>query len=568
MSEFAATIKSSETPAGQSSMLDPTSSPSLSSSDISPPLPFEDTFQHVDISHVDYSNIEACPNIPFFMGGDRRMVLDEVEHLCQFSHNLVTVLGEEGVGKTALAYQAAQELSETAECCVMEASAFNSTENMLLILSQQLGVFIPEDADLNVMLAAINQCQPVDSHQNIVIIIDAAHHLHNSALQAFIQLLEKPAPNYFHVLLIGDSSLQIQLDKLDKHSVLVYDIPLRAFNEDEVSQYVAFKLAQVDYRGAELFSTDVAQKIWQDTKGIPAQINQAARKILLLDNGIDQEERNLGLPIGYMAIVVLLLAALILAVFYIDDAPTPKEQVADVVTGVQSDVSTSTLAPSKNLDVVKSSSKVPNEVDTVVEPVIQSEVILGEGLAESTAKQEAEAAGTFSIVDEPVDDSRAVIESVITPTVENNSSSSQSDVAAEIKTEELSSPPVTLPVAAVAEQAISDSAVSSPNTNSLTKGEAAVMSWPADYYTLQVMAAGKLESINRFVISQPNRDLLRIITLRRNGAPWHIVLGGVYETREEARLAITSLPNSQKKSQPWPRRIVEIQQKISDFRRK
>jgi len=99
-------------------------------------------------------------------------------------------------------------------------------------------------------------------------------------------------------------------------------------------------------------------------------------------------------------------------------------------------------------------------------------------------------------------------------------------------------------------------------------GELAIMSWPADSYTLQVMAAGQLASINEFVASQPNRDLLRVITLRRNGAPWYVVFGGVYESREEARLAILSLPKSQKNTQPWPRKILEIQQKISDFRRK
>jgi septal ring-binding cell division protein DamX len=82
------------------------------------------------------------------------------------------------------------------------------------------------------------------------------------------------------------------------------------------------------------------------------------------------------------------------------------------------------------------------------------------------------------------------------------------------------------------------------------------------------MAAGQLDSINQFVSSQPNRDLLRVITLRRNGAPWYVVFGGVYESRDEASLAIASLPESQKNTRPWPRRIIEIQQKISDFRRK
>ena len=399
MSGFLAEVKS---PYNASESLDMTEQDTLaSSSDVNPSFPFEDNFHNINISSVDYSDPGACPDVPFFMGGDRRSVLDELEHLCQFSHSLVAVLGDPGVGKTALAYQAAIELSGAAECCVMEASAFNSTENMLLILAQQLGIFIPEGSDIDAMVVAINQYQPVGSSQDVVVIVDAAHHLHGSALEVFVQLLQKPMPNYFHVLLVGDHTLQIQLDKLDKQSVLVYDIPLRSFNEDEVEHYIAFKLAQADYQGAELFNPDSVRQLWQKTKGVPAQINEDARKILLLENGMDHEERHLGLPIGYMAVVVLLLAALILAIFYIDDTSVSAVEPSDPSLIIQGNASN----PSKSISNGQglSDNALQTEDNLSEQDVSLAETVEAkqEALTQDASNTSAESDSDFLVVDAP-----------------------------------------------------------------------------------------------------------------------------------------------------------------------
>jgi DamX protein len=582
MSGFLAEVKS---PYNASGSLDMTEQDTLApSSDVTPSLPFEDNFHNLNISSIDYSDPSACPDVPFFMGGDRRSVLDELEHLCQFSHSLVAVLGDPGVGKTALAYQAAVELSGAAECCVMEASAFNSTENMLLILAQQLGIFIPEGSDIDVMVVAINQYQPVGSGQDVVVIVDAAHHLHYSALEVFVQLLQKPMPNYFHVLLVGDHTLQIQLDKLDKQSVLVYDIPLRSFNEDEVGHYIAFKLAQADYQGAELFNPDSVRQLWQKTNGVAAQINEDARKILLLENGMDHEERHLGLPIGYMAVVVLLLAALILAIFYIDDTSVSAVEPSDPSLIIQGNAS----KPSKSISNEQSlSGNVLQTEDNLSEQDVSlAEAVetKQEAVTQDASNTPVESDSDFLVVDAPsleksslVDSSEGetpeIVVEVVADTV--NKAETKTEAKAEVKTEDLIVPVNNSPKKQVQEKAkvevkesVSPPPVSPPSYVQATDGELAIMSWPADNYTLQVMAAGQLSSINEFVKSQSNRDLLRVITLRRNGALWYVVFSGVYESREEARLAISSLPELQKNTRPWPRQILEIQQKISDFRRK
>jgi len=550
---------------------------------------FNDTFHHFDISAIDYSDLSVCPRVPFFEGGDRRAVLDEVAHLCQFSHNLVGVIGGAGVGKTALAYQTATELSEAADCCVMVSSLMNTTENMLLLLTQQLGIFIAENADLEQMIATINQYQPSGAHQSVVIIVDEAHHLDETALYAFVQLLQKPAPNYFHVLLIGDSELQIRLDRLDKENVLVYDIPLRAFNESEIEQYVSFKLSQIGYQGAELFDADAVEHIWRETEGFPQKINHVANKMLLAVDSIDGEGQRLGLPISYMVVVVILLAALILAVFYIDDesSVTSDAAVLEEVT---------ILEGPKGSGQTKVSTRVPLDSDTSegqAEANEQGGVNVDESEVDSIKDIENDIEGGIeSDLERGEESSFLILDSrSLSTSADNTDSTSNSDAndgvaendsqggtlsepskvkkIVDEKTISASQSPVTVkgniapPVLPIEVATVKPVAA-----NAKTSGEAAVMSWPENNYTLQVMAAGQLVSVKQFINNQSNRDLLRVISLRRNGAPWYVVFTGVYSTREEAVLAISFLPDVQKNTRPWPRKISEIKQEITIFRRK
>lgn len=534
--------------------------------------PFEDIFRRVDITDIDYSNPDTHPDIPFFMGGDRRSVLDEITHLCQFSHNLVAVLGESGVGKTALAYQAAIELSNNADCCVMESSILNSTENMLLLLAQHIGVFVPDDANIDTIIGVLNEYQPSGLHQHVVLVIDEAHHLDQDALAAFIQLLQKPAPNYFHVLLLGNSTLLMQLDGLAKGGVLVYDIPLCPFSESELEHYLSFKLAQVGYQGAELFGYDSVQHIWRETKGIPARVHQVARNKLLGSNFNHDDEPRLGLPIGYMAIVVILLAALILAVFYIDDTDTPSDQAPSDSSSVSLEAS-SQAGETKDKSVLIQSD---SESDSLQNDSVQDSTTLNldqtqNAVSSSETSLPVMDAGAETSSFAVIDDTEVI--SAIVPKVEQPKTTEpvndESDNTVDAQTApSISVPPVVKPpVTAQPPKSIPVKPVS-PLPRSLTSNESAVMSWPASGYTLQVMAAAQLASVNRFVNSQPNRALLRVVTLRRNSAPWHVVFAGVYETREEALASIRELPDSQKKAQPWPRRISDIQGKISEFRRK
>jgi DamX protein len=526
--------------------------------------PFDDTFKQIDISTINPSMIDRAEPIPFFMGGDRRAVLDELMHLCQFSNNLVAVLGEAGVGKTALVYQAIIELSDTAQCCILRSSIMVSVDDVLLQLSQQLGIFVSDGASTDQMMAGIDRYQPSGAYQRVVVVVDDAHHLNADVLAAFVELLQRQSSSYLHVLLVGDSSLLLRLDELDKGEILAYDIPLCPFSVDELEHYLSFKLSAVGYQGAELFSYDAMQSIWRDTHGIPASVNQLAHNLLLSQSMSDGDDNKLGLPMGYMAIVVVLLAALIMAVFYVgDDISSPTDAVVDALAS--EDVASRAVEESVALQA--------SEADLLIE----ESPPVGAGAnteIKVVAKAESQASSLASVseptmVAEPNKSAIATINAEVNAEVNTEVNAKIKQELTLKKAEPLALPPVQTEIAS---QSSSPSSVAGAApatiTTPLTNDEQAVMFWPEEAYTLQVMAAGQLPSLEKFVASQSNRNLLRIVAYRRNNAPWYVVLVGVYDSTDKARLAIGSLPKSQFNAKPWPRKISDVQRSVADFRRK
>ena len=46
-----------------------------------------------------------------------------------------------------------------------------------------------------------------------------------------------------------------------------------------------------------------------------------------------------------------------------------------------------------------------------------------------------------------------------------------------------------------------------------------------------------------------------LFEVKRNGAPWYVVVTGLYTTRSAATTALRALPTPLAKQQPWPRAV-------------
>ncbi|ODS24301.1 hypothetical protein AB835_04555 [Candidatus Endobugula sertula] len=478
----------------------------------------------------------------FFMGGDRRAVLDEILHLCQFSNNVVAVLGERGVGKTAFVHRAMTELHDTAKCCLVQASVMSDVDDIIHHIADQLGVFLSEGASIEQMLGVLGQYKPSGLQQRVVIVVDDSHQLNDVVLAAFIYLLQNQSSYYLHLLLVGDDSLLLRLDQMEKGELLVYDISLRPLTVDELEQYLAFKLAAVGYQGVELFDYDTVQAIWRDTQGIPASVNNIARNLLLDQSSLEDNEKILGLPIWHMTAVVMLLAALIMVVFYRGDR-------GDEVVDSQPTNTIDSVPPSIKPDIIPEP-----DVKTMLPEVSNADVLVAEP---ELKVQENDSTSENLAKSNRVENEVVLVNQPDTPQLPvEDKEAKQSKIPKDKSSDH--SVVITQPL----------ELTPTPKKSFFTQDEEAVLFWDSKSYTLQLLAARQLRGVQQFVATQSNHHLLRIVSFERDGVPWFAVLVGVYPTLDEARNGIRSLPASQIKSKPWPRKIETIQQEIRGFRRK
>src|SRR5690606_15377931 len=72
------------------------------------------------------------PDLPLFAGAQRRELLDELLHLCQFRKRPLVVSGERGTGKTRLAHALLDSMAASGELCLITARPNDRLEQILL----------------------------------------------------------------------------------------------------------------------------------------------------------------------------------------------------------------------------------------------------------------------------------------------------------------------------------------------------------------------------------------------------------------------------------------------------
>ncbi|MGH1484897.1 MAG: AAA family ATPase [Cellvibrionaceae bacterium] len=533
--------------------------------------------QDTSVNAENYSDpFSDSSSAAFFGGADRRMLLDEVIHLCQFGNNLVAALGDEGVGKTTFLSQARYELAETAFCCFISGSVMTSAEDIFKQIISQLELPVAASSSAGEMIATLRHSMAEGNLHRVVIIIDDAHHLNDQILSALVSLLQGHQGQHLHILVGGDKSLAQRLDQFEMVDVLVYDITLNPLSVDDVRDYLDFKLSTSGYQDSSQLSDGQVSTMWSETGGYPAAVNRSAQNLLFQqDFGGDQEERPTGLPIMHMSLLVVLLAALIMALFYMGGGDEPVVEAQPEVTVLpqepappESQISTETLAndsPVVPAQVVESPK--PEESVNTVEPIATeavSQQLPSPVLAEAPPVKPITEKVPLAQASEPepeVINPKAPL--VASDDVDKAKQSLQEELKKEaelLKAKEGESQQKSAEVAAAPKSSV----VKAPQ--GLTSDEQQVLGWPDNEYTLQVMAAAQEKGLRDFIAKQPNKEALRLVTVERNNQPWYVVLVGVYDDGNLARQTIQSLPQSQVNAGPWPRKVSDIKQQIRAFK--
>ncbi len=491
------------------------------------------------------------PHFPFYQGAQRRQILEQLLHLCQFSQNLLVVTGDYGVGKTRMAQALIDALDDADDICFVEGQITSDINSVLADVYEQF-----ELADHE---AFLHLCQKKTEQDGLVVLIlDNAHHLSDEVILDLIGLLQKNFESRLHLVLFAEPHLLDRLETISAPDIVLTDFSLEKFSLAEAADYLNFRMEMADYLGPEIFVEAKIEPWWRQSQGQLLQLHEYAQNKLLESVSKPQHPRSYtsqkrGLPIPHIVAASALVGGLIFwALYQGRDSSKPEDtKVTSSIPLVPQQVS----AVSSQVVSIQASSIAVVSAGAVV----SSEAV--QGVAASSSSSQLSAA-------QP-----KVKESVV-PLVKTNdfvqNNELQNDAVRQVKSSAVSSAKSSVKFDSSSEplKVATKSKVEVPvaiepkNSKAFSDQEKVILGWDSTEYTLQLVGLSNEKAAHDFIAAQPNRKDLLLFKSKRAGKDWFVVVTGHYPSSVKARQAGQNLTESQKKAAPWPREIRIIQQEI------
>ncbi len=491
-----------------------------------------------------------------FLDAGRRQLLDRLEHVCLFGSALPLVLAAEGVGKTRLLRALEQRLTREVQ---VYAVSVGSGQRLWSAIAAELG-WSDLAADVlseEAFTARFEREQP--SEGPIWILLDDAQLLDRSVL---IDLLSVHASTGLglHFLLFGLPQLQAGVERVEEASkaqVSVRDFELLPLSATEQRSYLQERLLAYGYRGDLALLAGVSVDGAGNLKRLHESLYTQLRSALTVaesNGGRDEVVDRARWPIAHIGAIVLLLAVLGLASLFRGEGVEPEVAVVGLSPEVL--VMPEIAAGSLGQAVVPGQQLPKEEMNS------DRQQSLAESVAEKPLGSQAELSSADSeLLTEPAAVEREAIDRVAVGELALVSPVAGMEFEVEGSVAEAA---VVLPALAAVPVISSESGpLATPDT--LSADERDLLARDSASYGLQVLAAGSLASIRRFVVGQANGDSLRVFSSRRNGSAWFVVLQGSYGSASQARRAIAGLPEAQRQLSPWPKRLLDVQRDIRVF---
>lgn len=480
------------------------------------------------------------PDFTFFGGGGRRALLDQLQHLCQFSASFLAVLGKPGVGKSRIALELANSFEPDDEVCLLNAEPGVEAADVLGQMVRHFSLPLEGDPSIGRLLASLRHFAQVADEQDrlALTIIDDAHHLDEKTLGALISLLQgqDATGRRLHIVLFAEPEMVTRLDQFNMHDVLIHDFELAPFSLEEATDYLNFRMEMSDYMGPEVFTEERVEPWWRRSEGQLPRLHRQARQWLLESVTTPPPGKPNGrppLPVVHIVVIAVLLGVLLMVFVYSGDSD---EEPATETVAAPRDAQPITLPGRDNR----------SEAATADDGAAASD----ENGGVTSTPPETPIASTPDV--QPAPDT--------SPTDRADTGS----VAEEAESKVAQSQPDV-----VAKSAAASSSAPAPKASALPdipEDEQILLSWRASEYTLQLLGASSQESVERYLSEQPNRSQLLSFESRRQGEPWFVVVTGRYSSSEAARKAIAQLPSAQRNAGPWPRPVQDIQAEIEALR--
>lgn len=243
--------------------------------------------------YEDYFGLERPPfkitpdTSLFYDGGKRGDILAALVYAIHRGEGIIKVVGEVGSGKTMLCRMLQLRLPDTVEI-VYIANPSVSSEDILFVIAHELSLPVGKDASKHEVMHLLQDylLQRHIENKQVVLFIEEAQGMPLDTLEEIRLLsnLETDENKLLQIILFGQPELDENLAQQSIRQLrerITHNFDLEPLTQDEIHNYLNFRMREVGYTGPELINTSVAKKVELHSEGLLRRINIIADKILL-----------------------------------------------------------------------------------------------------------------------------------------------------------------------------------------------------------------------------------------------------------------------------------------------
>lgn len=242
--------------------------------------------------YLEYYGLDAPPfritpdTRAFYTGADRGAVLSALHWAVLQGEGIVKVVGEVGSGKTMLCRMLAGELPEHVAVAYLSHPGLSAPE-IAPALARELGL----EAAASDRLGAVHALQShlVAQHaagRQVVALIEEAQNMPAESLEELRLLsnLETDDSKLLQLVLFGQPELDTTLARPEIRQLrerISHAFELGPLGPADAASYLNFRMRAAGYRGPDLFSRALGQRLNRHADGLIRRLNLLADKTLL-----------------------------------------------------------------------------------------------------------------------------------------------------------------------------------------------------------------------------------------------------------------------------------------------
>lgn len=254
-----------------------------------PPLDHRPSLKFMYLDHfgLDEAPFKITPHTEFFyQGASRGAILEGLLYAILNGEGLIKIVGEVGAGKTMLSRVTIERLPDNVQSILITTPSIDPDE-MLLTIAEELGLNTSGQRHTNIV-RTLQECliEKYAKGMQVVVFIDEAHAMPRETLEEIRLLsnLESSRNKLLQIVILGQPELDDLLARPEMRQLrerVTHSFNLQPLNEDDIRQYLAFRMRAAGYKGPDVFALASIKWLARASQGLTRRVNILADKALL-----------------------------------------------------------------------------------------------------------------------------------------------------------------------------------------------------------------------------------------------------------------------------------------------